>query len=500
MNAIRFLLGQKLIALESVSPTLTVLNYLRYEQKKVGTKEGCAEGDCGACTVGIAELKDGQLHYRAVNACIVFLVTLDGKQLLTVEDLKTADGNFHPVQQSMVDCHASQCGFCTPGFVMSGFAEFQNRQCTPKNRLKTVSDEYQTTRLTQIFAGNLCRCTGYGPIIEAGKSWLEQAENTPPQDRARIVAALKAIEPLESKQQQSNEQTYIQPSSVSELTEALAQNPNATLLAGGTDIGLWVTKQHKILNQVIYLGQIEALKQIECSSNRLEIGAAVTYSEAMPILIQHFPMMEEYLYRHSSTQIRNSGTIVGNIANGSPIGDMPPVLIALNAQITLTSQTGQRVIPLENYFISYGQQDRRPDEFIEKVSIPLLGKSSALFKVYKISKRFEQDISSVSAAFYIELDDTQHIQTASLCYGGMAGIPQRATLTEQTLIGQLWTESTLTEAALLLAEDFSPLSDFRASKEYRLTIAMNLLKKFFIQSQDKSPPTQLSITGDVTHA
>lgn len=502
MNTLRFLLGQELIELESVSPTLTVLNYLREEKKKIGTKEGCAEGDCGACTVVIAEVVEDRLRYQAVNACILFLATLDGKQLLTVEDLKTAQNELHPVQQSMVDSHASQCGFCTPGFVMSGFAEYQNRLHKLDDMPERPSSEAVTTHLTQVFAGNLCRCTGYGPIIEAGKAWLAQADKSTDQEmiaaEAKVIAQLKAIRPKTSKKLTQAGQTYIQPDSIPALTEALAQMPEATLLAGGTDVGLWVTKQHKALNTVIYLGDIEALKRIEIRDDMLRIGAAVTYSEALPVLIQHFPILEEYLYRHSSTQIRNSGTIVGNIANGSPIGDMPPVLIALNAHITLTCTDGQRSLPLEDYFIAYGKQDRRPGEFIESVHIPLNQPGS--FGVYKISKRFEQDISSVSAAFNIELDDQQQVQSARLCFGGMAATPKRANLCEQALLGKPWNELTVHNAVALLGQDFSPLSDFRASSEYRLAVAMNLLKKFFIQHQGATQATQISYTGGLIHA
>ena len=504
MNTLRFLLGQELIELESVSPTLTVLNYLREEKKKIGTKEGCAEGDCGACTVVIAEVVNDRLHYRAVNACIVFLATLDGKQLLTVEDLKTAQNELHPVQQSMVDSHASQCGFCTPGFVMSGFAEYQNRLHKLDDLPEPQSDEAVTTHLTQVFAGNLCRCTGYGPIIEAGKVWLNQADKTKKhamtEAEANVIAQLKAIHPQTGKKMSQSGQTYIQPNSIPALANALAEAPGATLLAGGTDIGLWVTKQHKTLDTVIYLGGVEALKRIDVRDGMLEIGAAVTYSEALPVLIEHFPMLEEYLYRHSSTQIRNSGTIVGNIANGSPIGDMPPVLIALNAQITLTRQDGQRHLPLEDYFIAYGKQDRQPTEFIECVRIPLLKSDSVLMNVYKISKRFEQDISSVSAAFYVELDDQQQVQAARLCFGGMAATPKRATLCEQALLNKPWNEATVHAAAALLGQDFTPLSDFRASREYRLAVATNLLKKFFIQQQAPTQATQISYTGGLIHA
>ncbi len=483
---IRFLLGNELKTLADVSPTMTVLNYLRMEEKAVGTKEGCAEGDCGACTVVLGELIDGQLQYRAVNACILFLPMLDGKQLLTVEHLKETNGQLHPVQQSMVDRHASQCGFCTPGIVMSGFALYQNVRQNHQ-AWSELKPENTVSELNKIYAGNLCRCTGYGPILESGKDILAQAQQdaaTYQAEAQTITQQLQAIQPREAKRWQHDQQTYIQPSNITELTYAYQQHPDANLLAGGTDLGLWVTKQHRELDTVIHLGHIPALKTIQETPQHIELGAAVTYSQAMPILCKHFPVLQPFLERHSSTQIRNSGTIVGNIANGSPIGDMPPPLIALGASITLNSAQGPRTLTLQDYFIDYGQQDRQPGEFIEKVTIPLLNTNipgeTVLFKAYKISKRQEQDISSVSAAFYIQLNGGT-VEDARLCYGGMAGIPKRATATEKSLIGQAWCDETIFNACDVMITDYQPLDDFRASSRYRMTVAQNLLRKFFIE-------------------
>ncbi|GAB6070604.1 xanthine dehydrogenase small subunit [Thiomicrorhabdus hydrogeniphila] len=511
-NDIKFFLGQKLVTVKDCSPTLTLLNYLRTEADLVGTKEGCAEGDCGACTVVLVELQQGQITYRAVNACILFLPMLDGKQVLTVEHLKNQDNQLHPVQQAMVDHHASQCGFCTPGIVMSGFALYQNTRLSKNDSSSNYqacnNASAQTDCLNKTYAGNLCRCTGYGPIIESAKTFIQKAlENqvTIEQENADIIKQLKSITPKCKKSFTNKAQTYIQPSNITELNNALDSTPSAHLLAGATDLGLWVTKQRKKLETLIYLGQIPELKTITEKEDYIELGASVTYSEAMPVLIKHFPQMEGYLERHSSTQIRNSGTIVGNIANGSPIGDIPPPFIALGAKITLSSVQGSREMLLEDYFIAYGKQDRKANEFIEKVRVPI--NRPGLFNLYKISKRFEQDISSVSAAFYIELNHNE-ITTVRLCYGGMAATPLRAKQTEAALINTTWNLENIDQACLKLSEDYQPFSDFRASSEYRIAVAKNLLRKFFIESQSKnllsdSPQNtaiQILHTGEIKHA
>lgn len=503
---IQFLLGDRLITLNDVSPTTTLLNFLREDANLKGTKEGCAEGDCGACTVVIGELVNDSLSYRAVNACILFVPMLDGKQVLTVEHLKNRDGALHPVQQAMVDCHASQCGFCTPGIVMSGFALYQNtRMAKSSSSSQTCSDsDDQADCLNKTYAGNLCRCTGYGPIIESGKTLIKHAlENQTDieQESSTIIEKLKQIAPSSLKQLSTPSQLYIQPNTVTELSTTLNQRPQAHLLAGATDLGLWVTKQRKHLETLIYLGQIPELKKIDVTEHYIELGASVTYSEALPVLSEYYPQFENYLERHSSTQIRNSGTIIGNIANGSPIGDMPPPLIALGASVYLTSVDGTRTLPLEDYFIEYGKQDRQPNEFIEKIRIPL--NVSGSFNLYKISKRFEQDISTVSAAFYVEVENDT-VANARICFGGMAGTPMRAAKTESCLANAGWNRSTIERACSELENDFQPLDDFRGSSRYRMTVAQNLLRKFFIQTltAESMPKVAVQIlhTGEIKHA
>lgn len=511
-SSIQFLLGNEIVQVADCSPTLTLLNYLRTDARLVGTKEGCAEGDCGACTIVIGELVDGILAYRAVNACILFVSMLDGKQIITVEHLKQTDGSLHPVQQAMVDYHASQCGFCTPGIVMSNYALYQNTRlakCTTATNDQAWSNETeQVDYLNKTYAGNLCRCTGYGPIIESGKALIQHAlaeQASIEEETAKTIRLLQSIQPDQSKTFSTESQTYIQPNNITELNQALNQaldqHPQAHLLAGATDLGLWVTKQRKKLETLIYLGHIPELKKIEVTPEYIELGASVTYSQAMPVLSQHFAELEGYLERHSSTQIRNAGTIIGNIANGSPIGDMPPPLIALNSSVKITSINGSRTLPLQDYFIEYGKQDRQPNEFVESIRIPL--NQTGIFNVYKISKRFEQDISSVSAAFYVEVE-ANCVKTARLCYGGMAGTPQRASYAEKALINQAWSNETIEQACFALQQDYQPFDDFRASSQYRMTVSQNLLRKFFIETKRPRPTQKIAIqvlhTGEVKHA
>lgn len=498
-DSIRFWLGNKQITLESFSPTLTLLNYLRDEQRLTGTKEGCAEGDCGACTVVLAELNGNSVSFRAVNACILFVSMLDGKQVFTVEHLKQAD-QLHPVQQAFVNTHASQCGFCTPGFVMSAYAMYENLSGQESSGSQ-IKDLTSTETINQTFAGNLCRCTGYGPIIESGKMIAEtalQAENKA--DHSWLIERLRSIQPHTSKTLSTQNQTVFQPDSLDALKTVLQDAPEAHIVAGATDLGLWVTKQHKHLETLVLLGQVPELKTIESVDGFLEIGAAVTYSEAMPVLDQYFPEMQGYVQRHSSTQIRNSGTILGNIANGSPIGDMPPPLIALGSELLISSAQGLRAIPLEDYFISYGQQDLKPSEFLHKLRIPL--QAGKQFKVYKISKRFEQDISAVSAAFALEINDGI-ISSARICYGGMAATPLRAKQTEAFLEGKPWDESLIDQACSKIGDDYNPISDFRASSQYRISVAKNLMRKYLIEQLSASASQNLAIqilhTGEIKH-
>ncbi len=476
--SIRFLLGDEERELTSVDPTMTVLQYLREVEGRTGTKEGCAEGDCGACTVVLAAPRNGGLEYRAVNACIQFLPTLDGKQLLTVEDLKTAGGVLHPVQTAMVEQHGSQCGFCTPGFVMSLFAH--HRQGAAPDRQS----------LDDALAGNLCRCTGYGPIIAAARASSEaRAERAHGLPEEEVVEKLKAIAAEDSVALEYQDRVYFAPRSVDELAEVFVARPDACLLAGGTDVGLWVTKLHQRLDTVIYLGDVADLGGIEESGGLLHIGAGATYEDVLPRINAAYPDFGELIRRIGSRQIRNAGTVGGNIANGSPIGDTMPALIALGARLVLRHGPDRRDMPLEDYFVSYGKQDRGPGEFVERVDLPLHGED-VIFGCHKVSKRFDQDISAVMGAYALRIEEGV-ISDARICFGGMAAKPQRAPAAENALMGQPWSEASLAKARAALAKDYTPIDDMRASAAYRLNVAQNLLTKFFVESTEPAVETRL---------
>ncbi len=471
---VRFLLDGEIIEARDVDPTTTVLQYLRRDLRRTGTKEGCAEGDCGACTVAVGELSGDRIDYRAINACIAFLPILDGRELVTVESLASADGA-HPVQRALVECHGSQCGFCTPGFVMSLFVHYERG--APTNH----------AALCDALAGNLCRCTGYGPILAAGRRMHELAP-----------APLRRAKPLTLAQLQSMRRKadlalshrcsrtgatkrYFAPRSLEALLRLRAANPGAVLVSGATDVGLWVTKQHRSLEKVIALNEVRELGEITERAGALEIGATVPYAEAHHALARWHPDFGEVLRRLGSTQIRNSGTIGGNIANGSPIGDSMPPLIAGGATLLLRSLDGSRELPLEQFFIAYGKQDLRPGEIIERVRLPRL-RDAVFFRAYKISKRFDQDISALLGAFAFEIVGGV-VRGARIAYGGLAEIPKRAASIEAALAGRPWTMATIETAALMLEKDFAPISDLRASAEYRMAAAKNLLKKAFLEYQ-----------------
>lgn len=481
-NHIRFLLNDQVCEIADLDPNLTLLRYLREQEKLTGTKEGCAEGDCGACTVAVGEIIAGQIQYRAVNACILFLGMLDGKHILTVEHLRSANGDLHPAQQAMVDNHGSQCGYCTPGFVMSLFTMYR--------------DGGQTSRqqIDDSLAGNLCRCTGYGPIIDSATTMLTQDENT--EWPERLTSAAAQLQAWHNDQVMLRYQcalgSYLAPRSLGELQIALKDNAKATILAGATDVGLWVTKMGRRLDPLIDITRIEALHQINETPDTLTIGSAVRYSDVNDLLTAKFPELGELVRRIGATQVRNSGTIGGNIANGSPIGDTPPALIALNASITLNKQGIRRTIALEEFYIDYGKQDRAADEFLETIHIPLTDQGD--FRCHKLSKRFDQDITATLGAFNVKVIDGR-VQSARIAFGGMAATPKRATACEAALLGQGWDETTVEIACTALADDFTPLSDMRASADYRLGAAQNLLRKYYLESQ-AATPIRLSLRGN----
>lgn len=465
MTGIAFLLNGTPVRVTDMSPTRTLLEFLRETRGLSGTKEGCNEGDCGACTVMVTDAGVS----RALNACILFLPQLHGKAVRTVEGLSGPSGELHPVQEAMITHHGSQCGFCTPGFVVSmAVAHLNGRR---------DHDD--------VLAGNLCRCTGYAPIIRAAEAladipiphWMET-------DRSFTLAQiLKSDEPTPTEVSGNGAggsggttvPPAFRPTSSDDLADWYLAHPDATLIAGATDVGLWVTKQLRSLAPVAFLNGVTDLQQIERQGGMLHVGAAVTIAALREAVQDRLPSFAELLRRYASEQVRNAATIGGNIANGSPIGDGPPALIALGATLHLRRGDDLRSIPLEDFFLDYRKQDRRPGEFVAGISFP---EQAPSLRCYKISKRFDQDISAVCGCFNFTVDAGK-IASARIAFGGMAGIPKRATHVEQVLIGNPWNEKTIADALPAVAQDFTPLSDMRASAGYRLEAAANLLRRYY---------------------
>ena len=471
-DAIRFLLGDAERSLRGVSPTMTILDYLRRVERRTGTKEGCAEGDCGACTVLLSEPDGaGGIRHRAINSCIRFVPSLHGRQLTTVEDLKAADGTLHPVQQALVDHHGSQCGFCTPGFVMQIHAGRREGTLTGRQAAKDW------------LAGNLCRCTGYGPIVDAALAAAEAPDGSSGEDAA-LAERLASIADGALAYAHGG-QTYHAPRTADDLAALYAAAPDAILVAGATDVGLWVTKQLRHLPTLIDVAGVAELAVIGDTADELRIGASVSHRDATSALAALHPDLGELMRRFASIQIRNAGTVGGNIANGSPIGDLPPALIALGARLHLRQGDERRELPLEDFFIAYGRQDRRPGEFVEAVTVPKLGPQSH-FGCFKISKRFDQDISAVMGAFRLRFDDDV-VDGARIAFGGMAATPKRAPAAEAALVGRPFDRAAVEDACAALAGDFSPITDMRASDSYRQKVAANLLRRFAERFDAEAP-------------
>lgn len=479
-HEIRFLLNDREVRLSDCAPTLTLLDWLRLDRRLTGTKEGCAEGDCGACTVLVGRLSGDGLVYESVNACIRFVGSLDGCHVVTVEALAKG-GSLHPVQQAMVEHHGSQCGFCTPGFVMSLYALWMRKP------------DASVPQIEKALQGNLCRCTGYAPIIRAAQAAAAADPAGDPllAERARLTAALRAMRDGARVTLGQGREALILPADVADLAAARAAHPEGTIVAGATDVGLWVTKFMRPIGPVIFIGHLDELREVEESEAGVRLGAGVSYTDARGVIARRWPQLVELWDRIGGEQVRNMGTVGGNIANGSPIGDSPPPLIALGATLRLRGPEGVRELPLEAFFIDYGKQDRRPDEFVESVFVPALPEGASL-ACYKVTKRLDEDITATLGAFVIVQDGAGVVTQARLVFGGMAGTPKRAAEAEATLIGRVWSDETARAAMAAMAEDFKPLTDWRASAGYRMQAAQNLIWRFRLETSGAAGALRLA--------
>jgi len=466
-NFISYIRNERIVEIKNPNSNETVLNYIRTKLKKTGSKEGCAEGGCGACTVVVGELKNNEINYKAINSCITLLPTLQGKQLIIVEDLVSKDGSLHPVQEAMVNYHASQCGFCTPGFVMALFSMYKKYS------------KFKDDIIKDSISGNLCRCTGYQPIIKAAKSLENQSDHFSISQQ-NTINLLKKIS-SRSLSIYQNDQKYFAPRNIRELKKILKKNINAVLLSGGTDLSLRVTKERKNINSIIYMNSVKGLNYIKNNNKYIDIGASTPLIDLENYIKTYYPDFTKILKRYGSPQIRNVGTVAGNIATASPIGDCLPLLLSLNAQIILHDAKKTRILNLDNFFIDYRKTRLKKGEFIQSIRIPLF--KNSIFKAYKISKRFDDDISSVCAAYNLKIIKNK-IKDIRIAYGGMAAVPKRAIFCEKILLNSLFTDKILGRAKEALEKDFKPINDMRASGLYRIEIAKNLLEKCFIEIKE----------------
>ena len=462
MASVEFTLNDKQVYVADPDPTLTLLEWLRESRMLTGTKEGCNEGDCGACTVIVTGLENGRAQSRAVNSCILFVPQIDGKAVRTIEGVSAPDGRLHPVQQAMIDNHGSQCGFCTPGFVMSMVAAHANGN----------------VRHDDALAGNLCRCTGYAPIVRAAgvaanqprAEWLES-------DLTKVSTRNSST---------TSERMFI-PANSDELADWYMEHPHAILVAGATDVGLWVTKQFRRLPLVCFVSQVPELQTIKTSRKAMEFGAAATLDRVREAVAERHPSFAELLRRFGSEQVRSSATIGGNIANGSPIGDCAPALIALGAELKLRRGADRRIVKLEHFFVDYGVQDLAEGEFVESVLVP---KQADRLKCYKLSKRFDQDISAVCGCIYLRVAGGR-VAKARIAFGGMAAIPKRAREAERALENAAWDQGRVEAAMNAMEVDFAPISDMRASARYRMEAAKNMLLRYFLEDTNEANSLQV---------
>tara|TARA_Y100000031_G_scaffold62167_1_gene69993 strand:- start:843 stop:2279 length:1437 start_codon:yes stop_codon:yes gene_type:complete len=465
-STVQFIFNNKIYVIKNPDPNQTILNFVRTKLKKTGTKEGCAEGGCGACTVVIGELNKNNIVYKAINACIAFVPTLHGKQLLVVEDLTSQIENLHPVQEAMVKYHGSQCGFCTPGFIMSLFSMYKNHSFYGEELIK------------ESIAGNLCRCTGYRSIIDAAKSLNKNKKLDQFYKNKKIIINLLKKIKLKNLFIHNKNKKYFSPKTIRELKKIIKKYPNSVFLSGGTDLSLNVTKERKDINNIISLNSIKELKFIKERNGNIEVGASISLKEFELFIKKYYPDFNSILKRYGSVQIRNVGTIAGNIATASPIGDTLPLLLSLDAKVILQKISNKTVLPLKNFFVSYRKTKLKKGQFIHSIIIPIFKKN--IFKAYKISKRVDDDISSVCASFNLEIINKK-IKNVKIAYGGMAPIPKRAINCEKTLINSSLSKKSFNKAKKKLEKDFAPIDDMRASKDYRMEIAKNLLMKCFLE-------------------
>lgn len=463
-NELRFHLNDKLVQLTAFDPTTTLLDFIREQKQLKGTKEGCNEGDCGACTIALGSVEQNEVVYRPVNACIQLLGMMHGKHIMTVDHLSDGQGNLHPVQDAMVKHHGSQCGFCTPGIVMSLY-------CLSLDKKDPPTRETVNTWL----AGNLCRCTGYRPIVDAA---MESCFS--PQEPGTTATVNFDADDTQSLFVGDKESFFAAPATLEDALKLYAQHPDATPVAGATDVGLWVTKRLDKLPKILHLDRIQAFDNVSETDNTIRLGAGATYEAAFEVLSAIDPDISAVISRIGSRQVRASGTIGGNVANGSPIGDTPPILIALGASLELQKTGASRTIPLEEFFVEYGKQDRHSGELVTAINVPKL-KANEHIRCTKISKRFDQDISAVMAAFKFTVEGDR-ISDARIVYGGMAGTPKRSEGAEKQLVGTLLSDESAWEPAITALEtDFAPMTDMRASAEYRGLVAQNALRKALIE-------------------
>jgi xanthine dehydrogenase small subunit len=464
-NSIRFVFEDNIKEINNPDPNETILNLIRLKLKKTGTKEGCAEGGCGACTVVVGELKKDKIIYKAINSCIAFTTSLEGKHLLIVEDLIQKDGSLHPVQSAMINFHGSQCGFCTPGFIMSLFSMYKNETSYDK---KTIEES---------ISGNLCRCTGYRPIIDAAKSIKNNKPDQFKKNEKKTINLLKKIRP-KNISINNKYKKYFAPRTINELKKILKKNKNAEFLSGGTDMSLVVTKQKKDIKNIIYLNSIDELNYIKEKDRYIEVGATTPLRKFELIIKKYYPDFNRILKRYGSVQIRNVATLAGNMATASPIGDSLPLLLSLDASIAIESFNKKMMIPIKDFFIDYRKTRLKKGQFIRSIRIPLFKKN--IFKAYKISKRIDDDISSVCASFNLAIINKK-IKSVKIAYGGMAATPKRAVYCEKMLLNSNFSDDIILKAQKSLEKDFQPIDDMRASKDYRVEIAKNLLTKCFAE-------------------